>query len=117
MSLVPMKFRFHHSTTRQAHRGHAFQFAPRTSSEIPIQAIENADSVTGGDDLDRSNLGQNLEVHQPSLAVQARCVVAPKAEPSQNGFSSDSDCGVNNLAPSAVITMSSSKRTPNSPRM
>jgi len=35
----------------------------------------------------------------------------------QNGFSSDSDCGVNRRAPDSVITMSSSRRTPNSPRM
>src|SRR5258706_8370039 len=35
----------------------------------------------------------------------------------QNGFSSDSDCGVKSFAPSGVMYMSSSSRTPNSPRM
>jgi len=33
-----------------------------------------------------------------------------------NGFSSDVLCGVNNSAPSSVMTMSSSSRTPNFPR-
>jgi hypothetical protein len=36
---------------------------------------------------------------------------------SANGSSSDMLCGVNSSAPSSVITMSSSRRTPNSPRM
>jgi hypothetical protein len=39
------------------------------------------------------------------------------ADRRQNGFSSDSDCGVKSFAPSAVMNMSSSSRTPNSPRM
>src|SRR4051794_30177319 len=39
------------------------------------------------------------------------------ADRRQNGFSSDSDCGVKSRAPSGVMTMSSSSRTPNSPRM
>jgi len=34
-----------------------------------------------------------------------------------NGSASDGDCGVNSSAPSSVICMSSSSRTPNSPRM
>jgi hypothetical protein len=42
---------------------------------------------------------------------------SPMRDLFQNGFSSDSDCGVNSFAPSGVMCMSSSSRTPNSPRM
>ena len=39
------------------------------------------------------------------------------ADRRQNGFSSDSDCGVKSFAPSGVMNRSSSRRIPNSPRM
>ncbi|MBP1605565.1 MAG: aspartate/tyrosine/aromatic aminotransferase [Acidobacteria bacterium] len=56
------------------------------------------------------------EAPLPQLRVSAERR-APRFDYVPNGFSSDGLWGVNNSAPFSVISMSSSTRTPNSPRM
>src|SRR5436305_4732292 len=81
---------------------------------VAVALIRRPDVVLGLLAIATARLRASRRTRDERVALD---VLEHLADRRQNGFSSDSDCGVKSLAPSGVMYRSSSSRTPNSPRM
>ena len=81
---------------------------------VAVALIRRPDVVLGLLAIAPARLRASRRARHERVALD---VLEHLADGRQNGFSSDSDCGVKSFAPSGVMYMSSSSRTPNSPRM